>query len=247
MSDTSDSGQGRARGKLVVALDKPNCAEALSLVDQLGDEVTIYKVGLELVFGGGLDLARELKSRGKLIFLDMKLLDIPNTVEKAVANIASQDFDFLTVHASDRKTLAAAVRGRDAGDKRRPHDRLKLLAVTVLTSLTAEDIRVDQGLQLSPHELALRRAVMACDEGFDGVIASGHEASAIRGATNSKFIIKVPGIRPRGAAIGDQSRVMTPSEALRAGASYLVIGRPISEAASPVDMVRRILAEMQSV
>lgn len=237
-----------ASPKLVVALDKPTAAEARALVAELGSLVEVYKVGLELLFGGGLDVAHELKSQSKLVFLDMKLLDIPNTVEKAVANIARLGFDFVTVHAVDKKTVAAAVRGRNHGDLRPKEKRLKLLGVTVHTSSTQRDL-IEQGIQEASTELAVRRARLCFEVEFDGVIASGFDARAIRAATSKEFIIKVPGIRPKGfakVAKEDQSRVMTPTAALREGADYLVVGRPIADAEKPVIAVRRIIEEIHS-
>lgn len=234
-----------ARARLVVALDKPTVAEARQLVEQLGELVEIYKVGLELALSeDGLEFARELHRKfQKKIFLDMKFLDIPNTVHKAVANVARMGFEFLTVHAHDTKTMIAAVAGRDSVD---PNKRLKLLGVTVLTSCDWNDLK-EQGLHEGSLDLAVRRSLLACSAGFDGVIASGHEAKHIRDATrrlNPDFIVKVPGIRPSGSALGDQSRVMTPAEALDRGATYLVIGRPITEADCPRTATRGILSEM---
>ena len=236
-----------ARKMLVVALDKPTVAEAAELVSQLGESVEVYKVGLELVFSPrGLAFAEELRKDGKKIFLDMKLLDIPNTVEKAVANIARLGFDFLTVHGIDRQTLDAAVRGR-AKDTRPARDRLKLLSVTVLTSNSQHELN-EHGISEGPLDLAVRRAKLACDAGFDGVIASGHEAKPIKLVTSSNpgFIIKVPGIRPANSAVGDQNRVMTPYQAIANGATFLVIGRPISEATDPAAAAEQILQEMAS-
>ena len=237
----------KARSTLVVALDKPTVQEADQLVEQLGELVEVYKIGLELVLSiDGLAFARRLQGTGKKIFLDMKLLDIPNTVEKSVANVAKLGFDFLTVHGVDRKTLEAAVLGREA-DKRSKSCRLKLLSVTVLTSNTQLELN-EQGTSESPLELVVRRAKMACETGFDGVIASGHEARIVSEATAShpEFIIKVPGIRPANSIVGDQSRVMTPTAAIAAGATYLVIGRPITSAANPSMATRQIINEMES-
>ena len=234
-----------AKQRLVVALDKRTVAEALSLVRLLGEEVAEYKVGLELLFAGGLDFAQTLKNEDKDVFLDMKLLDIPNTIEKSVANVARLGFDFLTVHGIDRKTLDAAVRGRNSIPRNADEKGLKLLSVTVLTSSTKPDLE-EQGFRESSLELAVRRARMAKDAGFDGVIASSHEARAIRQATDADFIIKVPGIRPSGTPLADQSRAMTPREALWEGADYLVVGRPIYDAVDPVAMVRRIRAEIEA-
>lgn len=211
--------------KLIVALDLPSYDEARALVDHLGDEVSFYKIGLELLFVGGLDLASELKNEGKRIFLDMKLLDIGNTVERAVATAAKLGVDFLTVHGHDTKTLAAAVKGRG-------NSKLKLLAVTVLTSLDGKDLS-EQGTDMAPADLVLQRARLAKAAGFDGVIASGQEAAKVRAATGPDFLIVTPGIRLPGGEAGDQTRITTPEQALRDGANHLVVGRPISAAADP--------------
>ncbi|WP_295556852.1 orotidine-5'-phosphate decarboxylase [uncultured Hyphomicrobium sp.] len=213
------------RDRLIVALDMPSVEEARQLVSKLDDTVSFYKVGLELLFAGGLDLARDLRRRGKRVFLDMKLLDIGNTVERAVANATELDITFLTVHGHDLKTLRAAVAGRASG-------KVKLLAVTVLTNLTEEDLR-QQGSTLSPADLVLRRAELAHAAGFDGVIASGQEAARIRASTGPDFLIVTPGIRLTGSATDDQERVMTPEHAIAAGANHIVVGRPITQADDP--------------
>lgn len=226
------------RDKLIVALDFPAYDGARDLVDALGDTVSFYKVGLELLFNDGLALASELKGDGKRVFLDMKFLDIGNTVEKAVAAVADLGFDFLTIHGTDSKTMRAAVKGR--GDA-----PLKILAVTVLTSLDQSDLD-EQGIFLSPRELVLKRAKMARDAGCDGVIASGQEAGAVRDAVGGDFLIVTPGIRLLGGDSGDQKRITTPEDALRAGANHLVVGRPITAAADPKaaanDVLRHIAA-----
>jgi orotidine-5'-phosphate decarboxylase len=213
------------RDRLIVALDMPTIEEARRLVAQLGETVSFYKVGLELLFVGGLDLARDLRRQGKRVFLDMKLLDIGNTVERAVANATELDVTFLTVHGHDLKTLRAAVSGR--ADR-----KVKLLAVTVLTNLTADDLR-EQGSTFSPADLVLRRAELAHAAGFDGVIASGQEAARIRAATSPDFLIVTPGIRLIGSTTDDQERVMTPEHAIVAGANHVVVGRPITQADDP--------------
>lgn len=224
------------RDKLIVALDLPSSQHARTLVERLGDDVSFYKVGLELLFSGGLDLAHDLKTLGKRVFLDMKLLDIGNTVERAVATAAQLGVDFLTIHGHDRKTMDAAVKGRAGAP-------LKLLAVTVLTSLDAKDL-AEQGSSLQPSELVLKRAKMAHEAGFDGVIASGQEAAAVRTATAAEFLIVTPGIRLPGGDAGDQSRVTTPGQALADGANHLVVGRPINAAADPVAAARQFLSQM---
>jgi orotidine-5'-phosphate decarboxylase len=214
-----------AKDKLIVALDVASYDEARTLVNRLGDNVTFYKIGLELLFSDGLSLAHELKHEGKRIFLDLKFLDIGNTVERAVASAAGLGVDFLTVHGHDTKTLQAAVRGR-AGSK------TKLLAVTVLTSLDQFDLD-EQGISATPGALVLGRARLAQNAGFDGVIASGQEAAAVRAETGADFLIVTPGIRLPGGDGGDQSRITTPEDALRFGANHLVVGRPITAAKDP--------------
>jgi orotidine-5'-phosphate decarboxylase len=215
-----------AKDRLIVALDMPTIEEARRLVQTLGDTVSFYKVGLELLFAGGLDLARDLRHQGKRVFLDMKLLDIGNTIERAVANAKELGVNFLTVHGHDFKTLRAAVTGRGTSP-------MKLLAVTVLTNLTEDDLRL-QGSSMSPAELVLHRARLAHESGFDGVIASGQEAQRIREATGGGFLIVTPGIRLPGSTTDDQERVMTPAHAIRAGADHIVIGRPITQADDPM-------------
>jgi orotidine-5'-phosphate decarboxylase len=247
--------QLEARSRLFVALDLPTVAEAKRLVAALGDTVQAYKIGLELVLGGGLDLARELKAQGRDVFLDMKLLDIENTVEKATANIARLGVDYLTVHGTDSKTLRAAVRGRG-------NSQLKLLAVTVLTNLDDADLR-EQGFEnTSPSQLVLERTWLVQRSGFDGVIASGQEAAKVRNAIKSNFLIvtpgirptgdhsddqarvTTPGIRPAGAKTDDQARVTTPLRAIRSGATHLVVGRPITQARDPRSAAAAIIAEI---
>ena len=223
-----------AKSRLFVALDMPEVSAAEAMVARLGDEVAAYKIGLELLFGGGIPLAQTLKHAGKLVFLDMKLLDIPNTVARAVANISGLGLDYLTVHGVDRKTLDAAVKGRGRSD-------LKLLAVTVLTSLDALDL-VEQGISgTPPGKLVVRRALMAKAAGFDGVVASGLEAADVRAAVGSDFLIVTPGIRLKAGPDKDQTRVMTPANAIEAGASHLVVGRPITEAGDPAAVARAIV------
>ncbi|MEZ5817027.1 MAG: orotidine-5'-phosphate decarboxylase [Hyphomicrobiaceae bacterium] len=229
MSDLLD-----ARQRLFVALDVADVNRARQLVEALGDSVAAYKVGLELLFGGGLEFAQGLKAAGRSVFLDMKLLDIANTVEKAAANIAALGLDYLTVHATDRKTLDAAVKGRGSA-------KLKLLGVTVLTSLTKEDLE-EQGVKgASPAELVVHRARLARDAGFDGVIASGQEAALVRAAIPKDFLIVTPGIRLPGGEAGDQARVMTPEAAIGAGATHLVVGRPITAAADARSVAQEIV------
>lgn len=214
------------RDKLIVALDLSSYDQARALVDRLGDTVNFYKIGLELLFAGGIDLAQELKRDGKRVFLDLKFLDIGNTVERAVASAAGLGVDFITVHGHDTKTLKAAVKGRGSSN-------LKLLAVTVLTSLDQSDLE-EQGItDITPAGLVVGRARMSEVAGFDGVIASGQEAAAIRAETGPDFLIVTPGIRLPGADAGDQTRVTTPEQAIGFGANHIVVGRPINAAQDP--------------
>jgi orotidine-5'-phosphate decarboxylase len=227
------------KSRLFVALDVPDAKRAEALVAQIGDAAACYKIGLELAFGGGIGLAQTLKRAGKQIFLDLKLLDIPNTVEKATANLADLGLDYLTIHGTDRKTLDAAVKGRG-------NSALKLLAVTVLTSLDASDLKQQGIASLSPADLVLHRAKLAKAAGFDGVIASGQEAAAIRAAVGPGFAIVTPGIRLADGPDGDQARVMTPGRAIAGGASHLVVGRPITEAVDPAAAARQIVAAISN-
>jgi orotidine-5'-phosphate decarboxylase len=214
------------RDRLIVALDFPEVEAAEALVQRLGASVTFYKIGLELVMVGGLDLARRLSDAGTRVFLDMKLLDIENTVERATRAAAATGATFLTVHAPDRKTLHAAAAGK-AGTA------LRILGVTVLTNLDEQDLR-EQGIAPeTPAELVVRRARLARDAGCDGIVASGLEAASVRRAVGPGFAIVTPGIRASGAATGDQTRVATPQAAIAAGADYVVVGRPITQAADP--------------
>lgn len=214
-----------ARDRLIVALDLPSVAEARAFVDRVGAAVTFYKIGLELVMNGGLELARELAGEGKQVFLDMKLLDIGNTVERATRNAAGTGATFLTVHGHDNKTLRAAVAGK-AGT------RLRVLAVTVLTSLDAGDL-AEQGHSGAVEDLVAHRAKLAREAGCDGVVASGLEAAQVRDAVGPGIAIVTPGIRLASDAAGDQTRVATPQTAIASGADYIVVGRPITAAPDP--------------
>ena len=225
-----------AKDKLIVALDVPGYDEARKLVETLGDTVSFYKIGLELLFSEGLALASELDNEGKRVFLDMKFLDIGNTVEKAVAGVANLGFDFLTIHGTDTKTIKAAVKGRG-------NSSLKLLAVTVLTSLDQNDLN-EQGIAMTPGELVLKRAKLAQDAGVDGVIASGQEAAAIRAACGPEFLIVTPGIRLPGGDAGDQQRITTPEDAIRNGANHIVVGRPINAARNALEAAQTFLGHL---
>jgi orotidine-5'-phosphate decarboxylase len=226
------------RDRLIVALDVPSIEEANALIETLGDSVGVCKIGLELLFSGGFDLARELAAQGRAVFIDAKLLDIEATVERAVAAVARSGAAFLTVHALDARTLDAAVRGR-------ADTKLQLLGVTVLTNLAREDLK-EQGVDRSPEELAVYRAMLAQEAGFDGVVASGQEAAALRDALGPGVLIVTPGIRPKGAERHDQTRTMTPAEAIAAGADYIVVGRPITRAPDPRAAAEAIVEEIAS-
>jgi orotidine-5'-phosphate decarboxylase len=224
------------RDRLIVALDVPTVDEAKQLVAKLGGSVGVYKIGLELLFAGGFQFARELADQGHSVFVDAKLLDIEATVERATAIIANSGAKFLTVHALDAKTLDAAVRGR-------AHTKLKLLGVTVLTNLERDDLK-EQGTDRDPQELAVYRAMLAQEAGFDGVVASGREAAPLREALGTDVLIVTPGIRPLGSQADDQARTVTAREAITAGADYIVVGRPITRAADPRKAAEAITAEM---
>ncbi|WP_339108424.1 orotidine-5'-phosphate decarboxylase [Thioclava sp. GXIMD4216] len=230
-----------ADDRLIVALDVPNALAALDLAQKLGDSVSFYKIGLGMLTGGGLALANELKQEhGKRIFLDMKFFDIGATVENAVRGIAQFDLDFLTVHG-DPHVVRAAKEGASGKD-------LKILAVTILTSLDRADL--DAAL-IQPGDIAdlvTERAARALEAGADGVIASPREAAMIRALPQAEGkLIVTPGVRPAGAALGDQKRVDTPASALSAGADHLVVGRPIWQAEDPKAAAQAILAEIRHI
>lgn len=226
----------RPKDRLIVALDVPSLAEARSLIETLGDSVGVYKIGLELLFGGGFALAEELAQKGRAVFVDVKLSDIEATVERATAAIARMGAAFLTVHALDDKTLTAAVRGRG-------RSALKLLGVTVLTNLAPADL-IEQGIDHPLAELVLHRAALAKKAGLDGVVASGQEAARIRKAMGSDLLVVTPGVRPRGSEAYDQARAVTPHAAIAAGADYLVVGRPITRASDPREAADSIIGEI---
>ncbi|MDE4173908.1 orotidine-5'-phosphate decarboxylase [Phaeobacter sp. PT47_59] len=229
-----------ADDRLIVAMDVPNAIEGLKLAETLGDAVSFYKIGLGMLTGGGLALANELKQeQGKRIFLDMKLFDIGATVENAVRGLAQFDLDFLTVHG-DPYVVRAAKQGA-AGKE------MKILAVTILTSLDRADL---DGALIKPgaiRDLVQERAGNAFAAGADGVIASPQEAALIRALpeADGKLIV-TPGVRPAGADLGDQKRVATPATAIADGADHIVVGRPIWKAEDPRQAAEAILAELRS-
>jgi len=230
----------QADDRLIVALDVPNALAGLKLAQSLGDAVSFYKIGLGMLTGGGLALANELKGdHGKRIFLDMKLFDIGATVEAAVRGLAQFDLDFLTVHGDPHVGRAAR---EGAGDS-----DMKILAVTVLTSLDRSELDAAQIKEGAIPDLVVERAGRAFEAGAHGVIASPQEAALIRALPEAEgHLIVTPGVRPAGADLGDQKRVMTPAEAIAAGADYVVVGRPIHTAADPVDAALAIVSEIQS-
>jgi orotidine-5'-phosphate decarboxylase len=223
------------RDRLIVALDVPSIEMALSLVTRLGRSVTFYKIGYQLGYAGGLAFAHQLIDDGKQVFLDFKLHDIGNTVEKGVVSVAKMGASFLTVHGYPQ-TMQAAVKGKGGSN-------LKILAVTVLTSYDDNDLS-NAGYRMKVDELAAARAEQARDLGIDGLVCSPEEAANLRKLVGDKMALVTPGIRPAGAATGDQKRIMTPAKAIAAGADYLVVGRPITEAADPKAAAEAIVGEI---
>ncbi|WP_108861828.1 orotidine-5'-phosphate decarboxylase [Ruegeria sp. Alg231-54] len=226
--------------RLIVALDVPNALQGLAMAEQLGDSVSFYKIGLGMLTGGGLALANELKQEhGKRIFLDMKLFDIGNTVENAVRGLAQFDLDFLTVHG-DPHVVRAAKEGAAGKD-------LKILAVTILTSLNRDDLDASLLKEGNVQDLVVERAARALEAGADGVIASPQEAALIRALPQAEDrLIVTPGVRPAGAALGDQKRVATPANAVADGVDHIVVGRPVYQADDPKAAAEAILAELAS-
>lgn len=221
---------------LIVALDVPTIEIAKQIVDELGDLVNFYKIGMQLQFAGGLELAKELVQAGKKVFLDSKLLDIDQTISSAVENVAKMGVTFLTVHGMGN-TIKAAIRGRKNSD-------LKILAVTVLTNWD-QDYLNNLGIKIPLEKLVLLLTRMALDAGADGVIASGLEVDEIRKHFGWRLTVVAPGIRPTGTETHEHRRVATPAKAVRAGADYLIVGRPILEADNRRDAVKTILREIE--
>jgi len=222
-----------AKDRLIVALDVPSVTEAQALVTRLGDAVSFYKIGYQLGYAGGLPFAQQLAQLGKKVFLDLKLHDIGNTVARGVESVAKLGATFLTVHAYPQ-TMKAAVEARG--------DRLKILAVTVLTSYDNADL-TEAGYSEGVSQLVARRAKQAREIGVDGLVCSAEEAASLRPQVGALALV-TPGIRPAGAAAGDQKRIMTPARAIAAGADYLVVGRPVVEAADPKAAAEMIVAEI---
>src|ERR1700754_520956 len=223
------------RDRMIVALDLPDVAAAEAMIARLGDRVTFYKIGYQLGFAGGFPLVRKLADSGKKVFVDLKLHDIGNTVARGVESVARLGSTFLTVHAYPQ-TMNAAVEAR-AGSN------LKILAVTVLTSYDDGDLHA-AGYRLSVSDLVEARAQQAQVLGIDGLVCSPEEAAALRKLVGHQMRLVTPGIRPAGAAAGDQKRIMTPARAIAAGSDYLVVGRPIVEAADPKAAAEAVHAEI---
>lgn len=226
------------KDRLIVPLDVPTVMDAEAMVETLGDTVSFYKIGHQLAFAGGLNFIRELHDMGKQIFLDMKLLDIDNTIEKGVENIVRMGVQMTTIHAYPN-AMKAAVKAAQGSD-------LCLLGVTVMTSLDDNDL-MDAGYAHKAQDLVLKRARQASEIGMGGVVASAQESSSIRQIIKPDMAIVTPGIRPKGADIGDQKRIMTPSDAIQAGSTHLVVGRPITAANDPKEAAQTIIDEIAKV
>jgi orotidine-5'-phosphate decarboxylase len=224
--------------RLIVGLDVPTIADAERIVRDLDGIVGFYKIGYQLVFAGGLEFARDLAAEGKQVFLDMKLLDIDHTVEKGVENIVRMGVTMLTLHAYPKAMRAAVAAARGS--------ELTLLGVTVLTSMDAADL-ADAGYRDDPESLVARRAEQARDAGMGGIVCSAAEAARVRGIVGTDMAVVTPGIRPASADHGDQKRVVTPADALRAGASHLVVARPIIAASDRRAAASAILDEMKTI
>jgi len=220
---------------IIIALDVETADDARALVRQLRPTVTFYKVGMELYAAAGIDIVRELVDQGLDVFLDLKFYDIPETVRRAVAQVARSGVRFLTVHAVPA-VMRAAVQGRGESS-------LQLLGVTVLTSFGPDDL-ADLGYSCAVSELVATRTCQAMAAGMDGIVSSPLEVAAVRRITGPRAILVTPGVRSEGTASGDQKRVATPGEAVRNGADYLVIGRQITRAPDPAAEAARVLAEI---
>jgi len=226
--------------ELIVALDVSSTSEVVRIVDRLGDAVSFYKIGLELFSAAGPDVVKAVKGRGKKVFLDLKLHDIPRTVGRAVKSGATLGVDLMTIHAVGGRAMIRAA--KEAAQEFGPQAP-KILAVTVLTSLDQTDLAdLGVGRDMKAQVEALGR--LACSNGADGIVCSPKEVAAMRAALGSAALLVTPGVRPAGADVGDQKRVATPGQAVKDGATHLVVGRPILEAADPCAAARVIVAEM---
>jgi orotidine-5'-phosphate decarboxylase len=223
------------RDRLIVALDLPSVGDAEKLAHQLGDAVTFYKIGYQLGYAGGFDFADDLVAAGKKVFLDLKLHDIGNTVGKGVESIVKIGATFLTVHAYPQ-TMKAALDARRGS-------QLKVLAVTILTSYNDADV-TEAGYHGTAPDQVKRKSLQAKTLGIDGIVCSAEESAMLRPLIGPNTLLVTPGIRPAGAASGDQKRIMTPAAAIAAGSDYLVVGRPITEAKDPKEAAEAIAAEI---
>ncbi|MCZ8375442.1 MAG: orotidine-5'-phosphate decarboxylase [Beijerinckiaceae bacterium] len=223
--------------RVIIALDLPDTRAASAMVERLGDAGRFYKIGYELAFVGGIELAKTLIAAGKHVFLDLKLHDIPNTIEKGVSQIAGLGARFLTVHAYPQ-TMRAAAKGA-AGST------LSVLGVSVLTSMDDADL-VEAGYARPVAEMVPLRARQVMEAGIGGLVCSATDIGVVRAAVGPDLLLVTPGIRPAGDAVGDQKRIMTPRDAIRAGADHLVIGRPITAAADPAAALARILDDLSA-
>lgn len=231
-----------ARDKIIVALDVPGAGVALRLAEELHGHVGMFKVGSEIFTGEGPMLPRHLLAAGERVFLDLKFHDIPNTVGAAVHSAAELRVSMLTVHASGGSKMLKAAAEASAGSSSKP----LILAVTVLTSLSDEDLQ-ELGLPVGVADQVLRLAGIAHNAGVRGIVTSAHEARSLRRSLGEGFPIVTPGIRPSGSAAADQARIVTPAEAIRSGASHIVVGRPVTADQHPAAAANRILAEMAEV
>ena len=228
----------QAKDRLVFALDVPTAKAAEAMLDRVQESVGVIKVGLELFASEGPAIVRMVRRYGKPVFLDLKVLDIAETVQRTTARVADMGVSFLTVHA-ERKALSAAVKGREADPA------MKILAVTVLTNVEPADLR-ESGYDGTVEQVVVARARVAADVGCDGVIASGKEPEAIRSAIDSPLLIMTPGVRPAGQGVDEHARAVTPRQAIHAGADYVVVGRPIRDAPDPGAAAQAIVDEMQA-
>ncbi len=230
------------KDRLIIALDVARASEAQKIVQEIGDSASTYKVGKQLFTAEGPQVVRDLVASGRKVFLDLKFHDIPNTVAGAVQSASALGVSMLTVHASGgTKMLKAAAEAAAAS----PINPL-ILAVTVLTSLNDADLQ-ELGLPVGVADQVLRLAGIARNAGCTGIVASAHEASSIRRNLGEGFVIVTPGVRPSGSDAADQARVVTPAEAFKAGATHIVVGRPITEAADPAEATRSILEEIEQL
>jgi orotidine-5'-phosphate decarboxylase len=223
------------RDRLIVALDLPDADAAEAMIARLGDSVTFYKIGYQLGYAGGLPLVRKLADTGKKVFADLKMHDIGNTVARGVESVAKLGATFLTVHGYPQTMQAAANASKGSG--------LKILAVTVLTSYDNEDLKA-AGYQLGVSDLVAARAQQAQALGIDGLVCSPEEAANLRKHIKPEMCLVTPGVRPAGSDVGDQKRIMTPARAIAEGSDYLVVGRPVMEAADPKAAAEAIVAEI---